>query len=99
MFIVAKLLSLQLDPDYLSFIEKTKEQPAILPSAEVQLDKRLAEEKEKIGTLTQFINITCRKLIMNDHLHSKHWTIFLIFSCSCSRRSYASHCDTTDGGH
>lgn len=37
------------DPDYLKFLEKLKEQPAMLPSAEVQLDRRLAEEKEKIG--------------------------------------------------
>jgi hypothetical protein len=37
------------DADYLRFLEKLKEQPAPLPSAEVQLDKRLAEEKEKMA--------------------------------------------------
>eukprot|EP00026_Physarum_polycephalum_P006328 Phypoly_transcript_06370.p1 GENE.Phypoly_transcript_06370~~Phypoly_transcript_06370.p1 ORF type:complete len:379 (+),score=78.80 Phypoly_transcript_06370:109-1245(+) len=37
------------DADYLSFVEKLKEQPVSLPSAEVQLDRRLAEEKEKIA--------------------------------------------------
>lgn len=41
--------SIEEDPDYLSFVEKLKEQPTILPSAEVQLDRRLAEEKEKIA--------------------------------------------------
>jgi len=41
--------SIDEDPDYLQFLEKLKEQPAMLPSAEVQLDRRLAEEKEKMA--------------------------------------------------
>jgi hypothetical protein len=43
------LLTTYADADYLTFLEKLKEQPISLPSAEVQLDRRLAEEKEKIG--------------------------------------------------
>lgn len=46
------------DADYLAFVEKLKEQPAALPSAEVQLDKRLAEEKEKMASPSGGIIVT-----------------------------------------
>jgi len=36
------------DPDYLVFLGSLKQEVNSLPSAEVQLDKRLAEEKEKM---------------------------------------------------
>lgn len=69
----------------MSFVEKLKEQVAALPSAEIQLDKRIAEEEAKIGTPL---------FSVEDFFLS-----IFILPFSCCRWSDATHCDTINGGH
>lgn len=60
-----RILTIVLDPDYLKFLEVLKQEVVTLPSAEVQLDKRLAEEKEKNGTQLHhdYHSISCYHIV------------------------------------